>query len=229
MSRERTFFPALPVCSAHARFHSAHASLRPPGVAKRRAIRFLPLTTFNYIKLHLYPHARSCFRVSRRARSTRNLSRPVRLKAPSLLSLALQDESLDIVLGIKQVLNSSKAMASQDPLQWPTVQLVRSRVKDEEGGKVYQGSVLSTYSPSVLKLCADEALSDLKRLEEKLKERLEWSDTHMLRAILAFLNWREGLVEGLGEIKAAVELIVAHFREPLEAKGVSLCSIQDEV
>ena len=76
-------------------------------------------------------------------------------------------------------------MASQDPLQWLTVQLVRSRVKDEEGGKVYQGS---DYSPSVLKLCADEALSDLKRLEEKLKERLEWSDTHMMRAILAILD-----------------------------------------
>ena len=54
----------------------------------------------------------------------------------------------------------------------------------------------------------------------------------MLRAILAFLdtqNWQEGLVEGLGEIKAAVEIIVANFREPLEATGVSLCSIQDEV
>ena len=54
----------------------------------------------------------------------------------------------------------------------------------------------------------------------------------MLRAILAFLdtqNWQEGLVEGLGEIKAAVEIIVANSRESLEAKGVSLCSIQDEV
>ena len=131
------------------------------------------------------------------------------LKAPSLLSLSLQDESLDIVLEIKQVLNSSralKAMASQNPMQWSTVQLVCSRVKDEEGDKVYPGSVLSCYSPSVLKLCADEALSEI---DEKLKERLEWSDTHMLRAILSFLdiqNWCEGQVEGLGEIKAAVEL-----------------------
>ena len=43
------------------------------------------------------------------------------LNAPSLLSLSLQDENLDIVLGIKQILKSSKAlkaMASQDPLQY---------------------------------------------------------------------------------------------------------------
>ena len=54
------------------------------------------------------------------------------LKAPSLLSLSLQDENLDIVLGIKQILKSSKAlksMASQDPLQWPTVQLVCSGLR----------------------------------------------------------------------------------------------------
>ena len=46
------------------------------------------------------------------------------LKAPSLLSLSLQDKNLDIVLGIKQILKSTKAlkaMASQDPLQWPGI------------------------------------------------------------------------------------------------------------
>ena len=52
------------------------------------------------------------------------------LKAPSLLSLSLQDDGLDIVQGIKQVVSSSKAlkaMACQDPLLWPTVQLVSNR------------------------------------------------------------------------------------------------------
>ena len=32
------------------------------------------------------------------------------LKAPSLLSLSLQDDGLDIVQGIKQILSSSKAL-----------------------------------------------------------------------------------------------------------------------
>ena len=46
------------------------------------------------------------------------------LKAPSLLSLSLQDDGFDIIQGIKQVLSSSKAlkaMACQEPLLWPTV------------------------------------------------------------------------------------------------------------
>ena len=159
------------------------------------------------------------------------------LKAPSLLSLSLQDYGLDIVQGIKQVLSSSKAlktMACQAPLLWPTVQLVCNRLKEEDGHKIYQGSALSNYSPAVLKKCADEALSDIKRLEEKLRTRLEWSDTDMLRAILAFLdtqNCRIGGedIDGLADKRAAVEVIIAHFRVPLEAKSVSLCSIQDEV
>ena len=159
------------------------------------------------------------------------------LKAPSLLSLSLQDDILDIVQGIKQVLSASKAlkaMACQDPLVWPTVQLVCNRIKEDKGHKVYQGSVLGNYSPAVLKQCADEALSDIKRLEEKLRERLEWSDMDMLRAILAFLdtqNWRIVGEEGdsLADIRSAVEVITTHFRVPLEAKEVDLCSIQDEV
>ena len=159
------------------------------------------------------------------------------LKAPSLLSLSLQDDGLDIVQGIKQVVSSSKAlkaMACQDPLLWPTVQLVCNRVKEEDGHKLYQGSVLSNYTPAVLKQCAGQALSDIKRLEEKLRQRLEWSDRDMLRAILAFLdtqNWRirgDG-VDDLADIRAAVEVITSHFRVPLEAKCVSLSTIQDEV
>ena len=87
---------------------------------------------------------------------------------------------------------------------------------------------------AVLKQCVDEALSDIKRLEEKLRERLEWSDMDMLRAILAFLdtqNWRIVDEEGdsLADIRSAVEVITTHFRVPLEAKEVDLCSIQDEV
>lgn len=69
------------------------------------------------------------------------------------------------------------ALACQEPLLWPTVQLVCNRLKEEDGHKSYQGSALSNYSPAVVKQCADAALSDIKRLEEKLRARLEWSDT----------------------------------------------------
>lgn len=66
------------------------------------------------------------------------------LKAPAHLSLTLQEENLDIVLGIQHLLKSSKSlkkMAGQDPLDWPTVKLVRNRVKDEGDDKVYQGAI----------------------------------------------------------------------------------------
>ena len=119
-------------------------------------------------------------------------------------------------------------MACQEPLLWPTVQLVCNMLKEEDGDKVYQGSALRKYAT------VDEVLSYIKRLEEKLIERLKWSDTEMLRAILVFLNTQNWCIggediHGLVDIRAAVEVIIIHFRVPLEAKSVSLCSIQDEV
>ena len=79
-----------------------------------------------------------------------------------------------------------------------------------------------------------------------MRARLQWSDVQMLRAILVLLDtqgWRllvppgptnpeeEGIAvpDDLAEVREAVELITSHFREPLEAKGVNLACIQDEV
>ena len=101
------------------------------------------------------------------------------LKAPSILSVGLQDEKLDIVSGIRQLLSSRKsilAMAHNDPLEWPTVKLVCNRVKEEDREFLYQGSALSGYTHSVVKQCADQAVIDAKELESKLKQRIEWFD-----------------------------------------------------
>ena len=171
------------------------------------------------------------------------------LKPPALLSLCLQEEKLDIVQGIQHTLKSSKSLktlAKQDPLSWPTVKLVLNRVTEEGDDKVYQGAVLNNYSIDNLKACATQALADVQRLEEKMRARLEWSDVRMLRTILVFLDTKSWLslasseVNGsdteekeddlaLTEIQEAVEYLTSHFREPLEAKGVTLESIQDEV
>ena len=160
------------------------------------------------------------------------------LKAPALLSLSLQGEKLNIVLSIQHLLKSSKSlnkMAAQDPLLWPTVKLVCDRVKDEVEDKVYQGAVLKNYTPETLKTCAAHALADIKRLEEKMRAR------EMLRAILVLLDtqsWQSSPAgehsdteeeDDLIEIREAVEYITSHFREPLEAKGVDLANIQDEL
>ena len=98
------------------------------------------------------------------------------------------------------------------------------------------------YTSDTVKFCAEQARKNSRRLEEKMKERLEWSDTKLLKAILVMLDtqsWHcttrrsfedDGEDEdGLTELKAAVENIITKFREPSEAKGVTLAAIQDEL
>ena len=61
-------------------------------------------------------------------------------KAPSILSLTLQEEQIDIVSGLKHILKSASALqtlAQVDPRNWPTVKLVVGRVC---GQKLYQGA-----------------------------------------------------------------------------------------
>ncbi len=161
------------------------------------------------------------------------------VKPVSILSLTLQAEKLDIVLGIQHLLKSTKSLktvAGQDPLLWPTVKLVCSRVKENNDGEnIYQGAVLN---PSTLKACSNQALANVNRLHQLMRTRSEWSDVNMPRSILVVLDtqsWRcsSGREteedDDLKEIREAVEFITSHFREPLEAKGVSLASIQDEI
>ena len=171
------------------------------------------------------------------------------LKPPSLLSLTLQDNKLDLVLGIKHILKtikSLKALAGQDPLQWPTVKLVCSRIKDEDGSKQYQGALLQCYDTRTLEHCKEQALADLKQLDLKMRDRLEWSDVKLLRSILLFIDtqgWQvkssrtdtgmsdsdDGGEDNLDGIKSAMENITSAFRVPLEAKGVNLSSLHDEI
>ncbi len=66
------------------------------------------------------------------------------LRPASYLSLTLQSDSIDVVMGIKHILKSIrslKKLRSQDPLEWPTAKLVCSRITEEDGDKVYQGAV----------------------------------------------------------------------------------------
>ena len=107
------------------------------------------------------------------------------LRAPSFLSLNLQKDKEDIVLGIQHLLKSSKSlktMAGQDPLLWPRVKLVCRRVKEENSYKIYQDAVLNNYDPTILKTYANQALDDVNQLEQKMRASLEWSDVKMLRA-----------------------------------------------
>ena len=106
-------------------------------------------------------------------------------------------------------------------------------MKDEDGKKVYQGAVLANYNSTTLQNCGNSALADVERLAERMQARLEWSNLELLRATVAFLDtmsWKRGEEDDdLQVIQAAVECLVSHFRQPLEAKAVDLAKLHDEV
>jgi len=63
------------------------------------------------------------------------------LKAASLLSLTLQTECVDVVQGIKTILQAIAALQSllkMSPKEWPTVKLVLSRI---DSNNMYQGPI----------------------------------------------------------------------------------------
>ena len=69
------------------------------------------------------------------------------LKLASLLSLTLPNDDINIVQGIQHSLKSHsslKKLTFQNPAKWPVTKVVLSKPKDENGGKVYQGSELHT-------------------------------------------------------------------------------------
>jgi hypothetical protein len=131
-------------------------------------------------------------------------------------------------------------LAQRDPKDWPTVKLVVGRVSEENGQCVYQGGVLKNYSDNIFAECSRQALTDLQHLDSKMRERLEWTDVKLLRSILVFLDtcsWatrssngtREETEDDMAGIREAVEHIITVFREPLEAKGACLSSLDDEL
>ena len=115
--------------------------------------------------------------------------------------------------------------------------MVYNRIVEDESSKIhsYQGIALTNFSHEKFQQYSNEAIKDLKHLDDKLKERLEWCDVTMLRSILVFLDtqsWFGSLdkeKDGFAEVVEAVEYIIARFREPLEVKGGDMSSILDEV
>jgi len=92
------------------------------------------------------------------------------LRAPFILSKVLQEEKLDIVLGLQSILKSKKSLKSLtdlDPLQWPTVKLVCNRLMN---GSEYQGATLTHYNEATLKSCKEQAPADVSLLEERCRK-----------------------------------------------------------
>ena len=163
------------------------------------------------------------------------------LKPPSIPSLTLQEEQFDIVLGLKQILKSVSALqslAKQDPKNWATVKLVVGRVSEETEILPRRGTQ-KKFTDYMFTQCSCQALSDLQKLDGKMREQLEWTDVKLLRSILVFLDMCSWAAPGVGsssetrekmaDIREAVEHVISVFREPLEAKGACLASLDDEL
>ena len=150
------------------------------------------------------------------------------LKGPSILSLCLQKTDCDIVYGLKlilKVVDSLKSLRRQDPSLWPTVKLVMERIDSEGSVYCYQGAEIKNYTDTMLESCKRQALGDLERLNRTIQQRLEWSDLHLLRALIVFLesqSWVEREPAdhrskvgdpdvSLEEVKGALELLSSHF------------------
>ena len=92
--------------------------------------------------------------------------------------------TFDVASGIKNLLKSHcslKKLSSQEPLKWPSVASVYSKVKrDINGSSSYQGVVLHRYNDSTISSCKTQALADLHHLDERTRCRLEWSDMYLL-------------------------------------------------
>lgn len=151
------------------------------------------------------------------------------LKRVSFLSLALHAKGTNFILSMENTLKSIKSLKSltqQSSQEWqPMVKLVKSRLKECQ--------VVITNFDEVLESCNTDVLADLKWLDQKIREHLEWSDIELLRAIIVFVEtkcWLPKEVIGehdeiddpdeiSDEIRQAVECTINIFWVPLEAKG----------
>ena len=124
-----------------------------------------------------------------------------------------------------------KCLTEQDPHEWPTVQLVMKKIS-KDGNDEYQGVHMEN-AEEVLQSCKSLVVADLKRLDKKLKKRLELSDVKLLRSFLVFLETQSWLASSsddtLAELREAVDHIISFFRSPLVAKGLCAEVIQDEL
>ncbi|CAI7991572.1 hypothetical protein GBAR_LOCUS779 [Geodia barretti] len=91
-------------------------------------------------------------------------------------------------------------------------------------GKALQRVVDRFGAYDLAALIEDSTVKKVQNLDGKMRERLEWTDVKLLRAIPVFLDTCSWAARGemtddyMAEIRAAVEHIVTVFQEPLEAK-----------
>ena len=71
---------------------------------------------------------------------------------------------------------------------------------------MYQGSALYNYSDTMLSSLSAKAMADLENLDGRIKERLSWSDTKLLRSMIVFLDTRSWAVRSVSNTEEEEEL-----------------------
>ena len=104
-----------------------------------------------------------------------------------------------------------------------------------EARYVYQESELHNFKDSTIKTCQDQALVDLKSLDDGMHSCLEWSNVDLMRSILLFLDtqsWQLQVAEESLEddrLKAALVSITDMYRAQFEARHINITSSLDEM
>ena len=160
------------------------------------------------------------------------------LKPVSILSLTMQEDSTDVVSCVESTLRSSRALQSlteKNPGLWSTIESLKRSVKEVDGELEYQGVAVDNID-KVVDQCKKHVLADIDRLQQRLKDRLSWTDTSLLRSLLVLMetqSWQprdeDDGSKAVSDVKEAAEHIVSIFRKPLESRGVCIPSIQDEL
>ena len=130
--------------------------------------------------------------------------------------------------------------------------MIEAHSKADHTRRLRESVAGCTSTDSSCKACAGYVMKDLECLSQKMKERLGWSDTDILGAILTFLDTQTWFLPALGvqsvlqgcidsndekerndnimeRVLDATDLLSAQFGKPLEAKHVNLIGLVDEL
>ena len=101
------------------------------------------------------------------------------LKPLSIFSLTLQDDKADIVCSMENTEKSVKLLQQLKQKDPPQIQSLKNSIKEVDGEQEYQGFPIENLGNTVDQ-CEVHVLADLQRLEEEIKQRLEWTDVNLL-------------------------------------------------
>lgn len=118
--------------------------------------------------------------------------------------------------------------------------VVLSRLKTRKEAKCTKDYIISglqglhNFRDSTTKNCKDQAVADLKSLDEHMRAHFEWSDVDLMRLIFLFLDtqsWQDSARASSNDdgdcLSEAVISITDVLRAPFDAKSADHTSIVD--